>query len=99
MKNLSQVLENLSFTDFLVALGQKAVCKPKGHKGSNSRLLWSVFLKNFPKLWLKHKRTEFSLVLMIFHRHPKTMGCGEARDLEGPKSPDAMGSCVRYLQF
>lgn len=56
---------------FSAALGQKAVCKPKGHKGSNPRLLWP-FLSS-PELWLKHKGThEFSFALMASQRHPKT---------------------------
>lgn len=33
-KNLSWVLQNLSFMDFSASLGQEAVCKPKGQKGS-----------------------------------------------------------------
>lgn len=50
-KNLSWVLQNLSFMDFSASLGQEAVCKPKGQKGSNPRSLWlllSYFLQ-FPQ--------------------------------------------------
>lgn len=49
-KNLSWVLQNLSFLDFSAALGEKAVCKPKGQKGFNPGSLWP-FQSFFPKIF------------------------------------------------
>lgn len=45
-KNLSWVLQNLSFMDFSAPLGQKEVYKPKGQKVSNPGSL-RPFLSHF----------------------------------------------------
>ena len=50
-KNLSSVLQNLSIMDFLAALAQKAVYKPKRQNGSNPSSLWPLlsYFTQFPQ--------------------------------------------------
>lgn len=73
-KNLSWVLRSLSSKDFSAALGQKAVCKPKGRKVPILGHCDLSYLTspNFPKT-LGWNKKEFRVLSCLdgFPRHPK----------------------------